>query len=40
MLAAARRWPDRAWAVEGAQGIDRHLAQRLVADGDAKARVS
>jgi transposase len=34
MLAAARRWPDRIWAVEGCNGIGRHLAQRLVADGE------
>jgi transposase len=34
MLAAGRRWPDRMWAVEGAQGIGRHLCQRLVADGE------
>jgi hypothetical protein len=35
MLAAGRRWPDRAWAVEGCNGIGRHLAQRLVADGES-----
>jgi transposase-like protein len=29
MLATARRWPDRVWAVEGCNGIGRHLAQRL-----------
>ena len=29
MLAAGRRWPDRCWAVEGAHGIGRHVAQRL-----------
>jgi transposase len=34
MLAAGRRWPQRVWAVEGAGGIGRHLAQRLVADGE------
>jgi transposase len=34
MLATARRWPDRVWAVEGCNGIGRHLAQRLVADGE------
>jgi transposase len=34
MLAAARRWPERTWAVEGSQGIGRHVAQRLVADGE------
>jgi transposase len=34
MLALARRWPDRIWAVEGCNGIGKHLAQRLVADGE------
>jgi transposase len=29
-----RRWPDRVWAVEGCRGIGRHLASRLVADGE------
>lgn len=32
LLAAGRRWPERVWAVEGCQGVGRHLAQRLVAD--------
>jgi transposase len=30
----AGRWPQRCWAVEGAHGIGRALAQRLVGDGD------
>jgi transposase len=34
MLALGRRYPDRVWAVEGCNGIGRHLAQRLVADGE------
>lgn len=34
LLAAGRRWPDRLWAVEGCEGVGRHLAQRLVADGE------
>ena len=34
LLAAGRRWPDRLWAVEGCAGVGRHLAQRLVADGE------
>jgi transposase len=34
MLAMVRRWPDRIWAVEGCNGIGKHLAQRLVADGE------
>jgi hypothetical protein len=32
MLAAGRRYPQRLWAVEGCNGIGRHVAQRLVAD--------
>ena len=34
MLAAARKFKDRTWAVEGCNGIGRHIAQRLVADGE------
>src|SRR3954464_14762866 len=34
MLTAGRAWPQRVWAGEGAGGIGRHLAQRLVADGE------
>jgi transposase len=34
MRAAGRQFPDRVWAVEGCNGIGRHLAQRLVADGE------
>src|SRR6266498_3472848 len=34
MLAAGRRFSDRVWAVEGCAGIGRHIAQRLVADGE------
>jgi transposase len=34
MLAAGREFPDRVWAVEGCAGIGRHIAQRLVADGE------
>ena len=34
LLAAGRRFPQRVWAVEGCQGVGRHLAQRLVADGE------
>jgi hypothetical protein len=30
----AERWPQRCWAVEGAHGIGRALAQRLVGDGE------
>jgi transposase len=34
MLVSGRQHSDRAWAVEGCQGIGGHLAQRLVADGE------
>ncbi len=34
MLAVGRRFPQRIWAVEGCNGIGRHIAQRLVADGE------
>jgi transposase len=34
MLEYARRWPGRVWAIEGCQGIGRHIAVRLVADGE------
>lgn len=27
------RWPDRVWAIEGCNGIGRHMALRLLADG-------
>jgi transposase len=34
MLAYAKQWPSRTWAVEGSNGIGRHVAIRLVADGE------
>jgi len=34
MLAAVRAWPERTWAAGGCQGIGRHLARRLIADGE------
>ncbi|WP_240522223.1 IS110 family transposase, partial [Amycolatopsis vastitatis] len=34
MLAQGRRYSARVWAVEGCNGIGKHLAQRLVADGE------
>jgi transposase len=50
LMAYARQWPERVWAVEGANGIGRPLAQRLLASGErvldvpaklaARARVS
>ena len=34
LLEYARRWPDRVWAIEGCNGIGRHIANRLLADGE------
>ena len=34
MLRSVRHWPERTWAVEGCQGIGRHIAVRLIADGE------
>ncbi len=34
MLRDARQWPQRVWAVEGCSGIGRHVATRLLADGE------
>src|SRR6266540_5507021 len=34
MVTYVKQWPDRVWAVEGCQGIGRHIAQRLLADGE------
>ena len=33
MTAYVKRWPDRVWAIEGCNGIGRHVAMRLIADG-------
>jgi transposase len=34
MLKHVAAWPDRVWAVEGSNGAERPLAQRLLADGE------
>ena len=34
LMQYARQWPDRVWAVEGADGIGRPLARRLLASGE------
>ncbi|MGW0251170.1 IS110 family transposase [Nocardia goodfellowii] len=34
MLTAAQQYPDRVWAIEGCNGIGRHIAHRLVHDGE------
>jgi hypothetical protein len=31
MLDSVRAWPDRVWAIEGCNGIGRHIAHRLIA---------
>jgi hypothetical protein len=34
LLAWGRRWPQRTWVVENANGLGRHLAQWLLARGE------
>lgn len=34
LLEQARKWPQRVWAVEGCNGIGRHVASRLVSAGE------
>jgi transposase len=34
LLAWARAWPERAWAVEGAEGVGHLLAQQLLSAGE------
>jgi transposase len=34
MLDNVRGWPNRTWAIEGCNGIGRHIAHRLIADGE------
>ncbi len=34
MVALARQYPERTWAIEGCEGIGRHIALRLIADGE------
>ena len=34
MLDYVRRWPNRVWAIEGCNGIGRHVALRLLAEGE------
>ena len=35
LLEAGRRYPDQVWAIEGCHGIGKHIAHRLVHDGEA-----
>jgi hypothetical protein len=35
MLRAGRKYEDRLWAIEGCNGIGKHVAHRLVHDGEA-----
>ncbi len=34
MLRYAQRWPERIWAIEGCAGVGKHIAVRLLADGE------
>jgi transposase len=34
MLRYGKQWPDRVWAIEGCAGIGKHIAHRLLADGE------
>ena len=34
MLDRVAGWPDRVWAIEGCNGIGRHIAHRLIGDGE------
>jgi transposase len=34
MLQYAKRWPQRVWAIEGCAGIGRHIAMRLLREGE------
>src|SRR6478609_3217532 len=34
MLRSVQQWPERVWAIEGCNGIGRHVATRLLADGE------
>ena len=34
MTRYGKRWPDRVWAIEGCAGIGKHIANRLLADGE------
>ena len=34
MVKYAMKWPDRVWAIEGCAGIGKHIAHRLLADGE------
>ena len=33
MVAYVKQWPERVWAIEGCSGIGRHVAMRLLAEG-------
>ena len=34
LMAFAKGWPQRVWAIEGCAGIGKHVANRLLADGE------
>ena len=33
-MGVVRQWPDRCWAIEGCNGFGRHVANRLLAEGE------
>ena len=34
LLRYVQQWPERVWAIEGCQGIGRHIANRILKDGE------
>src|SRR5690349_10772754 len=34
MVPFAKRFPQRTWAIEGCAGVGKHIAHRLIADGE------
>lgn len=34
MVTSVKQWPDRVWAIEGCSGIGKHVANRLLANGE------
>ena len=40
LRAFSRQWRPRTWAIEGCNGVGKHLAQRLVAEGERVVDVS
>ena len=40
LFAYVAGWPVRVWAIEGCRGIGRHVAHRLLADGEGRGRAT